>query len=67
MKIIYTILFFSDALLLIILSFVFLKLIDKGASGFTIISMLTGITFSIILLVYFLHTYLKIPTGKRHK
>ena len=66
MKVIYTLLFFSDALLLIILSSLFMKFIDKGASEITIISILAGIAFSILLLVYFLHIYLKIPPDRRN-
>ncbi len=67
MKIIYTILFFLDAVLLITLSFLLLKFIDKGEGSLTIISMLAAIIFSILLLVYFLYAYLKIPPGNTNR
>ena len=61
MKIIYTILFFTDVLLLIILSFLFLDLSDKGMNNGTLVLVFTGITVSISLLVYFLYRYTKLP------
>ena len=63
MKIVYTILFFTDTFLLVILSFLFLKLSDKGMSGLPLALVITGIIFSILLLVYFLFRYIKLPSS----
>ncbi len=62
MKIVYTILFFIDTLLLIALAFLFLKLSDAGMSAATLVSVIAGIIVSILLLVYFLYRYIKLPT-----
>ena len=66
MKIIYTILFFADTLLLMILAFLLLKMIDNGINAGKLIIMLIGISLSIILLVYFLRLYLKAPSSNSH-
>jgi hypothetical protein len=62
MKIVYTILFFIDTLLLIALAFLFLKLSDTGMSVATLVSVIAGIIVSILLLVYLLYRYIKLPT-----
>ena len=67
MKIIYTILFFVDTLILIVLAFLFLKLKDVGMNGATFIMILVAIIFSIALLVYFILHYLKLPPSGGHK
>jgi uncharacterized PurR-regulated membrane protein YhhQ (DUF165 family) len=59
MKIIYTILFFAVAGLLVAQSFLFLQLTDKGMSNTTLVMMLLGMTTCISLLVYLLSQYLK--------
>ena len=66
MKIIYTILFFVDTLLLIVLTYLFLKLMDNGMSPIVFILMVLAIVFCIMLLVYFLLNYLKSPPFSRH-
>ena len=59
MKILYTILFFADTLILILLAFLFLHVLDQGVArhlpGFVLL--LAGMLICIILLVFFLHRY----------
>ncbi len=62
MKIIYTILFFGDTLILFILARIFLKLIDAGMDKSTFALLLSGIILSIVLLVLFMLSYIKLPT-----
>ncbi|MEP7257452.1 MAG: hypothetical protein ABI687_03670 [Flavitalea sp.] len=61
MKILYTILFFADTLALILLSFLFLKLLDTGIEKSVLVLVISAIVFCIILLVYFLLRYIKQP------
>ena len=63
MKIIYTILFFADLLLLITLSYLFLNLLDKGISNGILILLIASITTTIGLLAFFLYRYTKMPTA----
>ncbi len=67
MKIIYTVLFFADTLVLLILAFVFFKLVDTGTSITPIILLISGIVCSIAILVYLLFKYIKIPPSNRHQ
>jgi hypothetical protein len=67
MKIIYTILFFADTLILIVLAFLFLKLKDMGMNGATFIALIAAIIFCIALLVYFILHYLKLPPSGGQK
>ena len=66
MKIIYTILFFVDMLALLLLAFVFFKLIDTGISGAPIFFLILAIICSIALLVFLLFKYIKIPPTDRY-
>jgi hypothetical protein len=59
MKTIYTILFFLDLLVLIMLSYFFLKLVDTGGHGWLTIIVLLGLIGSIMLLAAFLGRYIK--------
>lgn len=61
MKLFYTILFFADTLLLIALTFLFLKLLDTGMSTFTMASLIGAMVVCILLLVYVLMHYMKLP------
>ncbi|MEJ0105503.1 MAG: hypothetical protein WDO19_24375 [Bacteroidota bacterium] len=67
MKAIYISLFFVDAIILVALSFLFLKLIDNKASGAALTEMAAGISICVILLVYVLYKYMKIPNDDSHK
>lgn len=64
MKMLYTILFFADTLILILLAFLFLHVLDQGVAthlpGFVLL--LTGMLTCIILLVFFLHRYTQTRT-----
>jgi heme/copper-type cytochrome/quinol oxidase subunit 4 len=64
MKTLFTILFFADTLLLIGLSYFFLKMMDNGGHGWTLIAILSAIVGSIILLVFFFRRYIKLPPDK---
>jgi len=66
MKIIYTILFFTDTLLLILLSFILLRMIDERVNPIKLIFMLSAIILSIVTLIFFLRRYLKIPASDNH-
>jgi ABC-type enterochelin transport system permease subunit len=59
MKTIYTILFFLDLLVLIMLSYFLLKLVDTGGHGWLTIIVLLGLIGSIMLLATFLGRYIK--------
>ena len=67
MKIIYTILFFTDTLLLILLSFILFKMIDEGVNIMKLIFILLAMILSIVTLIFFLRRYLKIPASGNHK
>lgn len=64
MKKLYIILFCADALVLVGLSFLLLKSIDEQIQGIKLTEMAGGILLSIVLLVFFLHRYIKLPTQK---
>ena len=66
MKYLFTILFFADTLLLILLTFLFLRLLDKGITTVAMILILTAIVLCILLLAYFLSHYMKIPPSDNH-
>ena len=66
MKIFYTILFFIDTLLLILLSFILLKMIDEGVNITKLIFMLSAIILSIVTLIFFLRRYLKVSASGSH-
>ena len=67
MKIIYTVLFFADTIVLLILAFLFFKLVDAGTSATPIILLFSGIVCSIAILIYLLFKYIKIPPPNRHE
>ncbi len=67
MKIIYTILFFTDTLLLVVFSYLFLKYFDNGTPIPTLVLLSIGIMIGIILLIYFVYNYLKIPQNNSLK
>ena len=67
MKIIYTVLFFADTIVLLILAFLFFKLVDAGTSATPIILLFSGIVCSSAILVYLLFKYIKIPPPNRHE
>jgi hypothetical protein len=61
MKILYTILFFVDTLLLVWLFFVFLEDVDNSSKGSTLILILSGIAVSILTMIFLLRRYIKHP------
>lgn len=64
MKIIYVILFLTDTILLLFLTYLLFKFIDNDADFSSILLDLFGILISIALLVLLLINYLKIPPTK---
>jgi hypothetical protein len=65
MRILYTILFFTDTILLICLSYLFLQLADNGGKLRTLILIFSGILLSICLLILLLRKYINQPSGRR--
>ncbi|MBC7937457.1 MAG: hypothetical protein H7Y86_19090 [Rhizobacter sp.] len=65
MKTLYTIYFFLSIILLIGLSAILLRTIDKGAGAISMLFVSIGIIASIVLLVVLLLRYLKIPPAYR--
>jgi hypothetical protein len=65
MRILYTILFFTDTILLICLSYLFLQLADNGGKLGALILIFSGMLVSICLLILLLRIYIKQPPGKR--
>jgi hypothetical protein len=64
MKMLFTILFFADTMLLAGLTYWLLKRMDSGEHGWPLIALLSGITGSILLLIFFFYRYLKLPPRK---
>jgi hypothetical protein len=67
MKILYTILFFSDMVVLIKLSYLFLAKIDTGHQFWLLMLLLLGIAACIALLIYFLSAYINLPPARRQR
>jgi len=67
MKLLYTILFFSDLIALIKLSYLFLIRIDTGHQFWLLILLLLGMAACIALLIYFLSAYINLPPARRHR
>ncbi|HTI07239.1 MAG TPA: hypothetical protein VL832_01750 [Puia sp.] len=59
MRILYTILFFADTLLLLSLSYLFLHKLDSGGSAGGLTLIFAGIIASIFLLILLLRSYIK--------
>lgn len=64
MKFVYTILFFTDTLALVLLSYLLFKLLDQGGSRSSILLLAAALIVSILLLIYFFNRYLKLPPHK---
>ncbi|MBO9661252.1 MAG: hypothetical protein J7527_20680 [Chitinophagaceae bacterium] len=64
MKTIYTILFFLDLTVLILLAYLFLRLIDAGGHAWLMIAVSLGIVGSILLLGTFVGKYMRPHRGK---
>ncbi|HEY5406045.1 MAG TPA: hypothetical protein VIJ92_03120 [Ginsengibacter sp.] len=64
MKIVYTILFFADTLLLIVLTYAFFKLMDSSIDRFVLAMMVIAIAICIFMLIHFLNQYIKIPSSE---
>jgi hypothetical protein len=64
MKMLLTILFFADTMLLAGLTYWLLKRMDSGEHGWPLIALLSGIAGSILLLIFFFYRYLKLPQRK---
>lgn len=67
MKILYTILFFSDMAALIELSYLFLTKIDTGNQFWFLMLLLLGMAVCIALLIYFLSAYINLPPHRRQQ
>jgi len=67
MKVLYTILFFTDTLVLIILAYLFFQFMDTGGSPLTLVVLFIAIVICIFMLVYFLLRYIKIPSSENHQ
>ncbi|MEP6750176.1 MAG: hypothetical protein ABJB86_20725 [Bacteroidota bacterium] len=67
MKILYTILFFSDLAVLIELSYLFLTKIDAGHQLWFLILLILGMGISIALLIYFLSAYINLPSQQEQQ
>ena len=67
MKYLYTILFFTDTLLFLYLSFLFLRKCDNGTSPGALVLIFSGIVISIFLLTLLLRSYLSLPPGKHRR
>jgi DMSO/TMAO reductase YedYZ heme-binding membrane subunit len=67
MRMRYTILFFADTLLLIVLSYLFLRKLDQGASPAVLVLTFSGIVASIFLLVRLLISYIRQPTDRERR
>jgi hypothetical protein len=66
MKLLYTILFFLDTLALVLFSYYFLKMLDRGFDELSVLSLLFGIVACIILLVFIMLQFVKPPgSGRR--
>jgi hypothetical protein len=66
MKTLLTVLFFTDTLILIILSFLLLKWLDNGISGSALTLLLIAIAFCIFLLGFLLVRYINLPVDKKY-
>ena len=67
MKIIYTILFFVDTLLLTVLAYLLLKLGESGLNKLALVLIGCAIVFSIVILFYILFYYIKLPSTDNNK
>lgn len=67
MKTLYTILFFLDTLALVLFAYFLLKLSDTGTSELGFLAVLCGIIICIVLLVFIMMRFIKVPGSKmRH-
>lgn len=64
MRILYTILFFADTILLVFLTYIFLQRFDLGGNLWAAVLILAGIVICIFLLVLLLRSYIKQPPGR---
>jgi len=64
MRYLYTILFFTDTLILMCLSYLLFRKFDSGSSYQTVVLIFSGVVASIFLLVLLLRGYLKLPHDK---
>lgn len=65
MKALLTILFFADTVALICLSFLLLKMLDKGGCGFSVAVTLMAYMGCLFLLGYLFFRYMKLPVNKK--
>ena len=61
MKFIYTILFFLDTILFIILTAYLFRMLDKGVANWAIFLVISGMITCIAFLAFFLRRYVKEP------
>jgi predicted permease len=67
LRALYTILFFADTVLLACLSFLSLRKLDQGGPAKILTLIFAGIIASILLLVYLLKKYIKLPSDKERR
>ena len=67
MKIIYTICFFADTILLLVLASAFFKRVDTGAGTGSFLLLGTAILCSIAILAFLLFQYIKIPPSDHQR
>ena len=67
MKIIYTILFFADTLLLVVLAYLFFQLMDNRMDTIILAMMVIAIVICIFMLIHFLSQYIKISSHEKSK
>jgi len=67
MRYLYTILFFADTLIFLVLAYLFFRKCDSGNSSRTLALITTGIVVSISLLALLLRSYLKLPHDKHRE
>jgi hypothetical protein len=65
MKILLTILFFADTLLLAGLSYWLLKAMDNAGNTWLLVALPIAMVISIFLLSFFLRRYIRLRSGKR--
>ncbi len=67
MKIVYTILFFTDMAALVKLSYLFLDRIDTGRQFWLLLLLLFGMSASIAFLIYILSAYINLPPARKQQ
>jgi len=67
MKKLYTILFFADALLLIMLAYMFLYLVDVGCNMWVLVMVVCGLVATVIIMILLLKNDIKQPPEQHNE